>query len=409
MADYNSYIEFSATLDTSPPEVVVEPEVDTTSIRVYDTSMNLLGILDNYEYFKSVHNWYTPDTWELRINRYKTNASTLLSGRSLDASGNWLYGGFISRTVNGETWVGMTERIEIPLTPDGKVSEQYYVTGRGVEAILGTRIASYGTDDGDGYDSQNVEGETAMRHYVDVNCIDTSANQIITGLSLYPVDEAKGSVVDFKARFQGIDEVLESICMETGLSYKLHWTGSGLNFVFTVKEGADVSSSVTMSPDFGNVERLNYLNSILDKKNLLYMGGEDEAELRTVITSYSTDSEPAGWARRELFVDARDCSSNDQLTQRAAEMLTELGESLTLEVEYRESNSFVLGTDFNLGDTVTVVYPDIVTMVSRVIMVTEEISPESGLRRTLGIGKAYPDLKSILKKLKKSTSAEVRK
>lgn len=424
--DYNSYLEFSQNIVTTytpgpeppgpePPEPPGPGPAPTPTpfpkgaIRVFDTSMNLLGMVDDYEYLQWVRNWYVPDTWQLYINRYKENASTLLSGRVIDDSGNWSYGGFIGITIGNTDHIGIIERIELPLDARGKVSEQYQISGRGIEGILSQRIAFDGTNESDGYDSQNVAGETAMRHYVDVNCITTGAARILTGLSLYSVDQERGSVVDYKARFQGLDEVLEDICRETGLSYKLYWSGSGLNFIFVVEEGVDRSDTVTLSTGFGNIEEFRFLNSILEMRNLLYVGDGVDAAARGVQEVYSLYTEPTGWARREQFIDARDLTTADQLVQRGREQLAVLGESVSLEVKYLENNSFVLGKDFDLGDTVTVVYPDIVTLVSRVISITQEISPERGLKRTLGIGKAYPDMRSIMKNLRRSTAAEVRK
>lgn len=66
----------------------------------------------------------------------------------------------------------------------------------------------------------------------------------------------------------------------SGLSYGLVWSGSGLNFVFTVY--TDRSSSVVLSPEFDNVEAMNYYQSIIDMKNVIYTGGTGTAAARTV-------------------------------------------------------------------------------------------------------------------------------
>lgn len=230
--------------------------------------------------------------------------------------------------------------------------------------------------------------------------------RVIPGLTLYPVDMQRGDSIIYKARFQMLDEVLESIGRTSGLGWKLEWTGSGLNFQFTVEEGADLSSTVTISTGFGNVRGYTFLNSIADMRNTLYVAGADEEGevwTRPVTLVYDT-TEPEGWARREAFIDASDCVTSDEMTARGEEELATLGESVSLEVNYLEGDSFVIGQDFDLGDIVTVNYPDIVTVESRIISVTEEIAPGTVPKVTLGISREYPDLKSVVKGIRKSTS-----
>lgn len=410
MSEYDSSITFSEGIIPEVPGTTPTPVKKTYQISVYDSVMARTGIVDDFEYFEWIRNWYTPDTWEIRINRNKANSALFLASRSLAADGSWNYGGFISIDLPPGQHIGMIEDIQLSLTKEGKKTEQYVITGRGVRGVLATRIARYGTDAGTGYDVQTAAiAETAMRHYVDKNCIDATANRPITGLTLYPSDLLRGGTIDHEARFEDIDTVLESIGLKSGLSYGVLWTESGLNFVFVVNEGVDRSASVTLSTGFGNVEEYNYLDSILKKKNLVYMGGTGTGASRVVQEAYAGVAEPSGWNRREAFVDASDCATTDELTSRGTEILEELAESTSLEVQYQEGGSFVLGTDFDLGDTISVVYPGIVSIVSRMITMTEIISPEYGLKRTLGVGKTYPDLKSVVKDIKKATSAEVRK
>lgn len=235
--------------------------------------------------------------------------------------------------------------------------------------------------------------------------------RVLDGVTLYPVDMYRGGTVTYIARFQMLDEVLEAIGRMSGLGWKLEWAGSGLNFQFVVEEGADLSGTITISTGFGNVKGFTFLNSIADMRNALYVGGNDEdgeVWTRPVTLVYDT-TEPSGWARREMFVDASDCTTTDEMTARGEEELATLGESVSLEVEYNESHSFVLGKDFDLGDIVTVSYPGIVSVESRIISVTEEIAPNTVSKVTLGISKEYPDLKSVVKSIRSSTSATRRR
>lgn len=194
--DY-SYITFSADIVTAFSPGVVEGEhVKTIDVNIFDQSMNLIGVIDDYEWFTWTRNWYVPDTWELMINRYKPNADLILSCRSLSGT-TWEYGGFIGITTSLGRRIGMIERIELPLDSTGKISEQYRVSGRGVEGILGTRMAKFGTDSGTGYDTQSTYAETAMRHYVQVNCADESGTAPLASFTASPSSGADPLYVDF--------------------------------------------------------------------------------------------------------------------------------------------------------------------------------------------------------------------
>ena len=79
------------------------------------------------------------------------------------------------------------------MTDEGEISESWTVAGRDLGAILQGRICLHGTDAGTGYDEQiDVVGETAMRHYVDVNAVNpTDPDRVIPGLDLMHVDQGR--------------------------------------------------------------------------------------------------------------------------------------------------------------------------------------------------------------------------
>lgn len=369
---------------------------DQLEIRTFSSSMTPTGLVDDSEYFRWEHNWYTPDAWEMRINGNKPNATLL----AID--------GFIGFVGSEGTKIGMIETVEPALGEGGEASQEIVVSGRGVEAVLAQRIALYATDlsTNDGYDVQaDTNAETAMRHYVNYNAINTTycgANRVITGLTLATANSPLlGTNIDYAARFQPLPEILEDICRGQGLSYRLVWSGTGKNFTFGIIDGDDVSGSVVVSPEFDNAAALRYMNSILEEKNLIYLGGVGIGDTRTTAVVYS-GSEPTGWDRKEYFADASDCSTSDMLADRGAQLLLEYAEQESMEFEYHQSNTFVYGTDFKLGDIVTVVYPDVAILVTRLVNVTEEYSVGDGLRLSMGVGNKSPDLVSLFKIMKRA-------
>jgi hypothetical protein len=234
-------------------------------------------------------------------------------------------------------------------------------------------------------------------------------SRMIPGLSLEPQDRGRGTSTTAKARFDKMDGLLESIYRASGLSGKLVWSGTGPNFVYTVDEGADLSDKITISTEFGNAKGMTFLDDIGDMVNVLYVAGADTGADRLIEMVYLGTVEPSGMARREGFLDASDCTTSAELIARGQEALISLGESISLEVDYTEGKTFVLGKDFDIGDTVTITYPGVVEVVSRIISSKEEFAPGQPPKVTLEISKEIPDLKSVMKIVKKDVAMAGRK
>jgi len=359
----------------------------TSQITIFDNTITRLGILENYEYFYGTFKYRNFGSFKLIVNRYKSNTDYLSKGNILA-----LY-------VAGYFRAAIIESVEIGLTEKGKISENYIVMGRGLGGLFAERIALNDTDGGTGYDSQNTFAETAMRHYINLNCMDADdADRNYPLLYLEDPDGERGGNIKYDARFQYINELLEEISLASDLGWEVVLDPDNKRLVFQIIEGVDRSSDngensvVMFSPKFGNIKLLNYMDSNLNSKNVTYLGGQGEANARNVVTVTKDDDSYTGTDRREYFIDARDLDDNDKLTQRGNERLADLGEEKVLEVENLSTGPFDYGVDFYLGDIVTVNYPDIVEADLRVIESIIEISPENLIQNKLIFGKTFPDL-----------------
>jgi hypothetical protein len=347
------------------------------------------GRVNSYSSLKWKHNWYDTDTFEIVVNRYKNGVDLLVNS------------GFIGyASPLGGYNIGCVDRVEKPLGPAGKSSEMWTITGRGIESILSNRLCISQWAVGDGYDTQTGAAETNMRHYVDIECITVSnADREIAGLTLEAADAGAGGAIEYKARGQPLTEVLYDHCKQTGLSFELAWSGTGKNFEYRTLEGTDLSSGADMvvfSVDFGNVNAYDYVYSVLDQRNLVYVGGEGDANLRT-LASISDGAAPTGWSRREVFVDAKECTEVAELAAKGNQVLEERAATETLDFVFNHlSPSFVLGTDFTLGDTVIVEFPGVATMTSRITSITERYGTD-GKSFEMAVGKSAPDLVSIIR------------
>lgn len=370
----------------------------TTPVEIYNNQMMRTGIVDDYAHFKFTENWYDVDTWEMQVNRYRINSDKISIG------------GFIRYSIYGYEHIGLVERFEKTAGKEGKASEMWTVSGRGVEAILSTRLATYNTITGDGFHTVSaVHGPDAMREYVDYNCIDSTkcgASRVIAGLTLGD-ENPDTTVVTYSARYQPLTEILNDISQQIGCCYYLKWSGSALNFTFEVGSGTDVSASVKISPEFDNVESYRYLLTNAELKNVAYVGGIGNANARDVDIVYMAP-EPDGWTRRESFIEASDCLDTESMMSRGTSYLATNSVQSVLEVEYVESNTFQYGVDFKIGDTVTLEFADVISTTSQIISVTEDFT-KTEHKTTLGLGRVYPNLVTVIKNDRKLSSAQVRR
>jgi hypothetical protein len=368
--------------------------MDCPEIIIFDAAMAPAARINSYTSFQWDHNWYDLDTFEILTNRYKQNVDELVEG------------GFIAYlnplgTFLGEYCVGCVDSIEKPLDENGKISEIWTVDGRGIESVLANRQMMHAWATGDGYDTQNSYAETNNRHYMTYEVISaTDTNRRMAGITLETNDGHRGIAIEYKARAPlDLLTVLRDHNIQSGLSYRLIWSKSGKNFVYTTLAGTDRSTGagkVTLSVDFGNVKAYDYIYSVLDQRNFVYIGGPGDGAART-LQSVPTSSIPTGWTRRETFVDASECTTAAERTAKGNQVLAERAATQTLDFTFDQTaQTFVLGTDFNLGDTVVVDFPGVATMTSRITRITERYDVEKGRTYEIGVGKSAPDLISII-------------
>lgn len=373
---------------------LVAPDTPPEPLRVYDRAagvLTLLGVIDAYEAIEWTRRWRSPGEWRAVINRYAAGAEFLKEGR------------FVSLPRRGQHLVGRIETLEGQQTDEGEISENWTIRGREAGVILQDRVCLHGVSTGTGYDEQtNVPGETAMRHYVQVNAVDPDdPDRAIPGLVLASIDQGRGTAVTVSARFQALPALLEQIALQSGLGWDVTYNFDEQNFVFDALDGTDRSAEILLSPRLGNCLVSGYRASLPDSPTLAIVAGQGEAQDREIVEIGTA----TGWDRREVFVDARDCDATDALTARGEEKLAEVGETTTLEIEYIPTPTYRYGTDFDLGDLIKAEYPGVATMVTRIVTVTEQYP--SG-KIVLGLGKEWPDLVSLVRALRKE-NAEMRR
>ena len=357
-------------------------------IQIYDqTSLLQVARIKAYELFRWTRNYYQNDSFEFRCRRGVAGCDCLTTSSMIA-----YYDGV-------QVHAGLIEEIQYDLKPNDEV---IICKGRCVGSVFRERLALEGVSSGTGYDTQtSVDAESAMRHYVDVNCINASdASRNIADLVL-ATNQNRGATVTYSARFDVVHDILETIGYYAGLGWEVVFDRTAGKFTFTVLQGTDRSANVKFSPKFKNVKNLEYLESLLDSPTVAVVAGDGLDASRTIVTVTDTDATASRFSWRETFVDARDVSGNDELTLRGQSVLDEAGDGITIDVEVT-NNTFLYLDDYDLGDIVTVVYPGVFELQSRIISITGQIDT-SGRTLEITVGTSANDIVKLVRLASKPT------
>lgn len=303
--------------------------------------------------------------------------------------------------------VGIIEKIEVTYNPqDGRM---IVAAGRFAKSILDRRLIFKlsGHSVSPTFLSGNVE--SAARSLVADNAIscafDTGRNmpELVLGASAgitKKIIDNDGYSADKQVTYKELLSYSDGLLEEYELSAYC-MLDNNLKLAYTVFEGADRSvdntsgnQPVVFSQDFDNLLSSEYQYDNTKLKNAALIGGEGEGEAR--FCSIVKDSAVTGLKRREVWIDSSSITKkyNDesgteqtftddeydkQLKTDGMQKLAELAITETFEGEIDITNgSFSYGTDFALGDKVTVQDTGIGLYINARILEITEVQDDNG-------------------------------
>lgn len=284
-------------------------------------------------------------------------------------------------TRDDDDSVMVIERLQIQT--DAENGDFFIVSGRSLESILYRRI----------FNRQFViEHDGTLNGAVGAMITECTTNRDSTpghpytyrqipGLSVN-LDPAYTYEASLQAQFTGqtlLDGII-SICQPRAVGLRMNIVDNGL--LLTLYKGTEVP--VVFSAEFDNLVNTKYLYDMSQYRNDTYIGGEGEGNERRWLHMYTTATKaeiPSGLALRELYVDAKDVSSNNgeisdyeytgMLKSRGKEKLAEHAVKQSFEAEIEPQTTYKYKTDWNLGDIVTVQNEYGITAKPRIIEVIE--------------------------------------
>ena len=320
---------------------------------ILNQSFEPLAIIDNYVSLIWIKRYYTCGDFEL----YMSADKNLLEYLKQDY--------FIIREDDDAIMV--IEKIEI--TTDAENGDFFIISGRSAESLLSRRIIWTQTN------IHATSPTTGIYSLIFNNAIGTDARGI-PNLAVNSQFSISGKL-DVQFTGDNLMEAISEICMEFGIGFKIALTNGKL--MFSCYQGNSVD--VTFSQEFDNLINSDYSNDYTEYKNCGLTAGEGEGTLRKTVTVWNTKSEPSGFNRREVFIDARDMSTNDgeipldtyitQLKQRGLEKLNEHVATKTFEGSIEPTMTYRYKNDYDLGDVVNVINEYGISAQPRIIEIIE--------------------------------------
>ena len=301
-----------------------------------------LGLVDqSWERLSYVRRYTAMDTFELVINRTRLWASELATKRLL-------------YLPDEGDLVFLIEQIA-SVAEGSTRNDEMTVTGRSLEGIaMAERLVE--PPAGESHDRQTaVAAETAIKHYLRAHAADLAAPaRAVPGL-VVAADAARGPTVTVNGRYQSVLDLVREIGLLAGIGWEITYDPGSGDFRFDVTVGVDRTASVFFDFAFETLERWEELDSVIDAKTVAVVAGQGEGTARDLVIRWS-GSEPAGFNRREAFLDARDVELGETtvLEQRGDAYLAATTGETSLEADVHQYGGFRYREHWDVGDVVKV-------------------------------------------------------
>lgn len=287
--------------------------------------------------------YYEPGDFEIYLPATKEN-------RELLAVDN-----FIIR--DDDDAIGIIENHEIVYDNNDEV-DMLIVTGRFTESIYERRIIWAQTQ-------IKTSVELGLRSLITANVI--SPINDYRKIDLIGLGTYKGYTEQLEAQYTGdnLAKIIKEACQANGIGQRNVYTNKKLNF--ELYKGVDrsynqeVNPYVVFSDTYDNLLSSKYVKNTSNLKNAALVAGEGEGTARKV---QAVGSNNTGLNRREIYVDSRNTSSNNeeitsseyylQLQNIGKEALSEykISEVFTGDIEITDRYEYK--KDVNLGDICTI-------------------------------------------------------
>lgn len=249
----------------------------------------------------------------------------------------------------------------VQLTTDEEEGDYLTVTGRCLRSILSRRIV---------WAQSKLTGtaENALRRLINDAFIVPSPIERKYDRMVLAASHGFTDTVNTQYTGTVVQEAVEELCAAYGYGYRVRVNDDKQVEVDFYKgtdrtAGQEDNPRVIFSEEYDNLTGSEYTKDTTGYKNAALVAGEGEGTARRVTSVERPDA--VGLHRREVYVDARDVSSNDGEINIAEyfALLNDRGRSAlaaacvveSMEGAVDHTTQYIYGEDYFLGDRVTVI------------------------------------------------------
>lgn len=303
-------------------------------IRIYSRDLRFQGVSENQTSVIWTRRYFEPGDFEIHVPITESNVK-LYKRKNIV----W---------IQGAVEAGVIEDLKFKET---RRLNTIIVKGRFLESYMDRRII---------HPKVNFSGYTEVAMRLLLSNISPALPYIVLG-------DLKGydDTIEFQCSWKNLLPTETKLAKASNLGFRLRPSFTERKLYFEVFKGLErtrsqhVRSYTEFSDDFDNINEATYSENDQLEKTVAYVLGEGEGEERAMVIV--GDDTGTGYDRRELYVDAKDISSDDltpaqyqaALMQRGIEKLNENVLSNSLECVTIPLGNFVYKKDYDLGDIVT--------------------------------------------------------
>lgn len=335
------------------------------NIHVLDQTFKDIYVIDSYISVIWTRRYYSYGDCELYLSAEKEILDVLQCGyylvREQDIKSTGLYNVMIINSREIQT--------------DAENGDNLTVKGWCLKSILKRRVI---------IDQTVLQGtiQACLHSLIDQNIINpTNASRQISNFTLGTDTFTDDTKVKMQITGKNLAEAFEEICLSYGIGYDVYLYNG--NFVFYLYKGLDrsyaqnVNAHVVVSEAFDNLLSSDYEQNNTEFANVAIVAGEGEGNARKKVTVGTA----SGLERYEMWVDARNASSNDgeiaeaqylaMLATDGQDALSEAKATIVLSGEIINGVSFIINKDYFLGDVIQFENNYGISAATRVIEVIE--------------------------------------
>jgi hypothetical protein len=315
---------------------------DKPIIKLYkyeNNSFVMQAQIDDFQEVSFEHNIYEAGTFTITINYNIPNALLFQRGLFVQFGNNpYDFGEIIT--------------IQDSIGQDGKGSQIRTITGRDARYILKRRVIK--NMNSNGLWAMTDKGEIVLRNLIKDQCGSgaEAKRQLPITNSIPASSSALGKTYSVSENFSNLYEVCKTIATQSEIGWRLAFDGSGLTL--EVYEGVDRSQTVRFDTNYESLANGDFSDSSESYSNAIYIGGKGQNDDRDIYEG--EDGTPEGLDRFESWDNQSSLTVESEYEAEALSMLTQYGQTLTMNGNGLAKCPYVFREQYDIGDTVTVAF-----------------------------------------------------